>query len=160
MKCGETYSPQHRCPKQVSLHVLKEWLAMMDVNASDDEDSHKEQESDSEEELLSLSYATAEGIQGPKAMRFQGIINNREVLILVDSGSSSTFVSEALVQELKLPTTPISATTVTIADGGELSCDKMVPDLQWWSQGQTFESPAKVLAIKCYDLILGTDWLQ
>jgi hypothetical protein len=24
MKCGEIYSPQHRCPKQVPLHVLEE----------------------------------------------------------------------------------------------------------------------------------------
>jgi hypothetical protein len=133
---------------------------MMDVNTSKDEEGHKAQESDSKQELLSLSYAAAEGIQGPKAMHFQGLIKSQEVLILVGSGSSSTFVSEALVQELKLPTMPISATTVTFADGGEMSCDKMVPDLQWWSQGQTFESPAKVLAIKCNDLILGTDWLQ
>jgi hypothetical protein len=133
---------------------------MMDVNTSEDEEGHKAQESGSKQELLSLSYAAAEGIQGPKAMHFQGLIKSQEVLILVGSGSSSTFVSEALVQELKLPTMPISATTVTFADGGEMSCDKMVPDLQWWSQGQTFESPAKVLAIKCNDLILGTDWLQ
>lgn len=32
--------------------------------------------------------------------------------------------------------------------------------MQWWTQGQTFTSDAKVLALKCYDLILGADWLE
>jgi len=36
----------------------------------------------------------------------------------------------------------------------------MVPKLKWCIQGQEFCSEAKVLSIKCYDLIVGEDWLE
>lgn len=35
-----------------------------------------------------------------------------------------------------------------------------VADLQWWIQGQTFVSDAQVLALRCYDMIVGEDWLE
>lgn len=36
-------------------------------------------------------------------MKLQGILDNKEVLILVDSGSTHNFVAETIVEELKLP---------------------------------------------------------
>lgn len=35
-----------------------------------------------------------------------------------------------------------------------------MPQLQWFVQGHTFVSNARVLPLKCYDLILGEDWLE
>jgi len=35
-----------------------------------------------------------------------------------------------------------------------------VPELQWWVQGQSFRSNAQVLSLKCYDMIVGEDWLE
>jgi hypothetical protein len=36
----------------------------------------------------------------------------------------------------------------------------MVNGLQWWIQGQTFTSDAKILELRCYDMIIGEDWLE
>jgi hypothetical protein len=146
------YSPQHRCPNQIQFHVLEEWLNAMDSSGTDSDTSDKGA-GDGPEEILSLSVAAIEGVQGKKTMRLQGLIQHQEVLILVDSGSSSTFIRAELVQELGLVTTKTKPAIITVADGGQLQCDSMV-------EGHTFVSDAKVLSIKYYDIILGADWLE
>jgi hypothetical protein len=35
-----------------------------------------------------------------------------------------------------------------------------VSGLQWWIQGRTFTLDARVLALRCYDMIVGEDWLE
>jgi hypothetical protein len=78
----------------------------------------------------------------------------------VDSGSIGTFVSDRLVRTLGLTTEQRPLSTFKAADGGQLQCSHRVPSLQWWIQGQTFKSDAKVLNLRCYDMIIGEDWLE
>lgn len=82
------------------------------------------------------------------------------MLVLVDFGSIGTFVSTRLVQTLGLSTVQCQQTAFKAADGGQLQCSEYVPHLQWWVQGHTFVSYAKVLELHCYDMIVGEDWLE
>ncbi|CAO2206554.1 unnamed protein product [Urochloa humidicola] len=157
MKCGEKWSRAHKCPQQVPLHILEEVLDVMNIDQSS-EDGHLTDCSD--EELLSLSLAATEGIQGRKTLRLHGKINKQEVLILVDSGSSSTFISSSAVQRLAIVTAEALTVTVTAANGGKLASSAIVPELTWWTQGHTFSSAARVLELNHYDIILGMDWLE
>jgi hypothetical protein len=65
MKCGEQYSPQHRCPKQVGLHVVEELIELLQHEEQSEAGTDNGSQ-DSEEELLSLSAFAAEGTQGNK----------------------------------------------------------------------------------------------
>jgi hypothetical protein len=159
MKCGDTYNPQHRCPKQVPLHVLEEVLDIFQLDKSDEALSDSTSQ-ESDEELLTLSYCASVGIQGKRTIRLQGLLQGIEVLILVDSGSSATFINEQLVQTLKLPLTSTQPMPVTVADGGKLIASSVVNNLTWWSQGNTFTHDTRVLPLGVYDLILGMDWLE
>lgn len=87
-------------------------------------------------------------------------IGKQQVLVLVDSGSIGTFVSDRLVKTLNLPTQPSTPATFRAADGGQLQCSERVPELQWWVQGHSFRSNAQVLGLKCYDMIVREDWLE
>lgn len=49
---------------------------------------------------------------------------------------------------------------VKVANGAQLTCDAEVKDFEWWIQGHTFKSDAKVLQMGAYDLVLGMDWLK
>lgn len=49
---------------------------------------------------------------------------------------------------------------MTVADGTKLTAESMVPQLQWWTQGHTFTTNARILPLGSYDLILGMDWLE
>ena len=70
---------------------------------------------------------------GKKTIRLQGLIGGKEVLILVDSGSSANFISESLAQQLKCPLVDIHATAVTVANGGKLTTTQKVQGLAWWT---------------------------
>ena len=96
--------------------------------------------------------------QAPRqTLKLLAQIGKHEVLILVDSGSVGTFVSEQLVKHLKLDTSACDTSTFRAADGGMMLCDKKVSQLRWFIQGHKFVSDAKVLPLMCYDLILGED---
>jgi hypothetical protein len=49
---------------------------------------------------------------------------------------------------------------VKVADGQTVQSDRAVKSLEWWMQGLTFISDARVLDLAAYDLILGMDWLE
>ncbi|CAO2189278.1 unnamed protein product [Urochloa humidicola] len=159
MKCGEPYSPQHRCPTHVPLHIMEEMLEALQLDEQADNTSDTSSR-DSDEELLILSYCAAARLQGRKSMRLHGLIKNQEVLILIDSGSSATFISNKLVQQLKLSTTTATPVQVTVADSSKMISDQTVTDLSWWSQGHSFTSTARVLSLGYYDVIQGMDWLE
>lgn len=114
----------------------------------------------SEELLMSLSYYAVAGVQGRKTIKLLGFIQNQEVLILVDSGSSSNFISDRLVHKLGCTVSPCASAKVTIADGGSLQCNSMVKSMEWRVQGHTFTTDMKVLKLGYYDMILGIDWLD
>lgn len=81
-------------------------------------------------------------------------------MILIDSGSSCTFISDKTVAALKCATTSVSSVSVTVANGQKLVSDKQVHNFTWWVQGHTFTHSARVLPISYFDLVLGMDWLE
>ena len=65
MKCGEKWGKQHKCPNQIPLHILEEFLKAVQ---SPDESLDDNDLRSSDEELLTLSFAATEGIQGKKKL--------------------------------------------------------------------------------------------
>ncbi|CAD6230707.1 unnamed protein product [Miscanthus lutarioriparius] len=99
MKCGEKWSRQHKCPDKVSLHVLEEVLDAMHTE-SDSDDSQETSSDEDGDEVFQLSNWAAEGVQGKKTLKLTGLVGNQEILILIDSGSSCTFISDKAVKAL------------------------------------------------------------
>ena len=95
-----------------------------------------------------------------RTMQLRGMIGKQDVLVLVDSGSISSFVSADLVHQLHLSVTPIPVEQFTVADGNSIKCAGMIKDLQWWTQGISFTQDMRVLALDSFDIILGEDWLE
>lgn len=130
MKCGEKWGRHHKCPPQVPLHVLEEVLDVMNLESSDEEEKEA---GSSDEEILALSVHATEGIQGKKTLRLHGLIDKQEILILVDSGSSATFLSSTLTHKLNLVQEDATPVQVTVANGAKLLSNKVVPALTWWT---------------------------
>jgi hypothetical protein len=157
MKCGDKWERVHKCPQHIFLHIMEKLLEAVQESSVDDSSST---DTSSDEELLSLSLSATVGIQGKKTMRLQGTFKGHEILILVDSGSSSTFISASLVQKLACTTEPIEAATVIVANGATLPCNTRVPNVTWCTQGHSFTMEARVMDLKHYDMDLGIDWLE
>jgi hypothetical protein len=93
-------------------------------------------------------------------MCFWGQLGDQHIRILLDSGSSHTFISSAVAahcQSLQQLSTPLK---VQIANGQVLSCTPHIPAANWVIQGCQFTSDLKVLPLSFYDMILGLDWLE
>lgn len=67
-----------------------------DVNATSGGDPQ-------ETDIAEISFHAILGHSVGTTMKLQGAINQRQVLILVDSGSTHNFVAESIVEEHKLP---------------------------------------------------------
>lgn len=84
----------------------------------------------------------------------------QEVLILVDSGSSASFVGSHLLGLIPGVEKLQQTVKVQVADGGQLQCQYVIPDCEWLCQGKTFAVDLKVLPLSGYDIVLGMDWLE
>jgi hypothetical protein len=84
-------------------------------------------------------------------------MHNQMLVVLIDSGSSLSFVSQNLVDKMGLTVQSCVAVEVKVANGERMRSDKKVVDL---SGGHTYTTTLRVLELDMYDLILGFDWLK
>ena len=109
---------------------------------------------------MMLSSAAASGSAAPRTMQFKGSLLGRDVVILVDSGSSHSFLSSCIATGLPNLSPLPKPMTVRVADGGSLLCSAEVSCAEWSVQGYTFHSTLRILQLGSYDMIVGMDWLE
>lgn len=61
----------------------------------------------------------------------RALVRNKVMLILVDSGSSHSFVSSAFLDKCGILPVPMEPKQVRVANGDTLITDKQVLQLQW-----------------------------
>lgn len=93
-------------------------------------------------------------------MRILGHVQGKELLILVDSGSSVSFVSTQLASGLTGLQPLARQLIVRVANGSKLKCEAVIPNCEWHVQGHVFHTTLRVLPLPNYDMILGMDWLK
>lgn len=157
--CGEKWSRDHKCPAQVSLNALEQLYALFEPEASVDSPD-AETEPSTEETCLCLASDASGCFPSVKTLQLAGIMNSRPIVLLVDSGSTTSFVSQELVTQLNLPTVQCAPFSVRVADGNTIQCSALVSDASWWIGDYQFQHPLKILPLQSYDVILGMDWLQ
>lgn len=79
-------------------------------------------------------------------------------MILVDSGSSHSFLNTSVAAKLLEVLALVTLVKVQVADGTALLCSQELKDAEWSIQGYTFHSTLKVLPLGSYDMIVGIDW--
>ena len=158
-KCGERWGHDHTCPTTVQLHVVEELLELFGIDAVFDAEQQQATEP-VYDTVMAISRQALTGGVSPKAFQLHACIQGREILMLVDSGSSTSFVDEQLAAQLA-GTVPLQTLgRVRVAGGGELLCTSVIPHCSWFSQGHEFKTDMKVLPLGTYDAILGMDWLE
>jgi hypothetical protein len=109
---------------------------------------------EADEEVLQLTNNDSQ------LLVFEGILASRRVAILVDSGSSSQFMSESLAQELALSLNEKERdNVVTLANGTTIASShyiRMRYTIGTFSEEELFH----LLPLAKYDLVLGRPWLD
>jgi hypothetical protein len=109
---------------------------------------------------VNVSLHALAGTCPSNTIQLRALVQNQVIIILVDSGSTHSFIDTGLCQRLQLPTIALQSTAVKVANRETLSCSAQVPQFAWWIQGHEFSFPLRVLPMGGYDVVLGMDWLS
>jgi hypothetical protein len=95
-----------------------------------------------------------------KSLRFWGSIQGHEVLVLVDSGSSNSFINTKFISLLSGISQLSHPIKVQVANGHVLYCAAELSQAKWSIQGVDFVFDLKILPLPFYDVIVGMDWFE
>jgi hypothetical protein len=163
-KCGEPYTRVHQCKRQgaqlltIQVGEFGELLDDEAVHALELLDEPVAQSTPAACCMLSAHAIT--GSEAPTAFRLPVRVGNKTMLLLLDSGSSHSFVNKIFADSAGLLTVPLPVVSVKVANGQYIKSDTMVPALQWSCQGVVFTTDLTVLELGAYDGVLGKDWLD
>lgn len=154
--CGEKWGREHKCASSIQLHVVQELLAVL----QGPDISSEEFIVQSDDSLMAISIQAINATESNHSIRLRGWLQGIEVLMLVDSGSTHSFVDHQLGLKLTGVKSMASPARVKVADGGHLNCSLYVNNCDWLTQGIHFKSNFRLLSLGTYDVILGMDWLE
>jgi hypothetical protein len=155
-KCGVKWSKDHKCAPEV-LHAVE---ILWDSLDDDDCGSTTEgQQQPDEQVCLALSKSASNGSPSSQTIHFQALIAGIQATVLVDSGSSTSFLSTALAINLTHCTTVGHSSTVQVAGGGMLCSPVVLKSVAWSIDKCSFQSDFRVLDLSAFDAIIGMDWL-
>jgi hypothetical protein len=159
-KCGDKYSKEHQCKRTGQLLTIE--VGEFGEVLSDDAVVALEllEETSVPTSCCQLSLNAATGTDTGETMRLRALVGNQVMVLLIDSGSTHTFVTRAFAERAGCSISPIAAVPVKIANGHLMTSDSHVAGLQWWTQGNTFITDMHILDLGAYDAVLGMDWLK
>jgi hypothetical protein len=151
-KCGDKWGANHKCPDQVPLHVLEELLDALEEDGSNESELEP---NEVEDVVLAVGHSQEASFVRHRTLKICGQVGKLDVLILVDSGSVGTFISDQLATKLQVETVECSPAHFVADDGSPMVCSQKVLHLPWTAQGYSFTSTVGILPLKCFDMILG-----
>ncbi|XP_042023144.1 uncharacterized protein LOC121770490 [Salvia splendens] len=148
------------CPeKWVVGHVCKQRMLCY----ADEEEVSDGGKDEVREEEISSEVAHIHSLDGgrrSRPLKVLGHIHDREVCILVDTGSDRDFLHPKIAESLHLPLSPIRPFRVFVGNGAALLCTHMAVRTKLRMQGCEFVVDLHILPIHGPDVILGMDWLE
>ena len=160
--CGDKFVPGHIevCSKRQKPKINALAVNDLDRELTDEVLNDLATEDALHEDFCQLSLNALSSTDKYDCIKLRTKVKNKTMLMLVDSGSTHSFISSNFVQLAQLPTIPIPPRKVKLANGEWITTNRMVSQLPCYCQGQTFTTDMIVLDMNPYDAILGFDWLR
>ena len=107
-----------------------------------------------------ISINALSGNQSASTIRLQGSIKGKRVNILIDSGSTHSFIDAGIIKQMGAVAEVDAPLLVHVVDGSKVVVDSICKNLQVLIQGHTFNHDLRVFPLGGSDVILGVDWLK
>jgi len=161
--CDDKYHIGHKCSRP-RVYLLEGLEIEEGAVPAEQEQQIQEGEAleapEEEGELLEISLHTIVGAPAPKTMRLIGYINTLEVVILIDTGSTHSFLDPDVAKKAKLPAHGGRMLSVKVANGDSVPCQGYCAAVQVSMQGHSFSPKLYLLTLGGCSLVLGVDWLR
>lgn len=113
---------------EVLLTVEGIWDALLD---SGEDSTYTSSETADAQLFLALSKAAVGSVNSGRAICFTGSIDSHSISVLIDSGSSASFISAALAAKLDGVAVVPSPSSVRVGDGGILQSSQLLVQVPW-----------------------------
>ena len=113
-----------------------------------------------EQVFLAISKSAVSRVPAARTIRLLGSMSGIPVHILVDSGSSSSFISDTIAVQLRHLNSLSISSCVQVAGGGVLQSSLLLRQVQWTVGSCSFRTDFQVLPLGNFDAILSMDWLE
>ncbi|XP_026396022.1 uncharacterized protein LOC113290654 [Papaver somniferum] len=156
--CNEFYRQGHKCKtQQLFMLIVDEDQEEQGALSTDEvsDTSHSGGESPIEISLHALTGNIAHN-----TIRISGHLNKHPVTVLIDTGSTRSFIDTTLTSKLGLHLSPTGQMLVTVANGDSTVSQGICHNLNWEMQGYQFSANLRVLPLGGCDIVLGADWLH
>jgi hypothetical protein len=100
------------------------------------------------------------GIDISSTMKLQVRVKDRTLVALVDTGSTHTFIREAVATQLGLQVTPSPGLSVKVANGDNITGSGIYSKLQIAIAEETFHVTCYGLPLAGFNIVLGVQWLR
>ncbi|KAF5446347.1 hypothetical protein F2P56_031982 [Juglans regia] len=161
----EKWNPNHIC-KKAKVYLLQGVEDSEEREVGDEEitvadlliEGDSKQKGVVVEPEISLNAIT--GTPSSKTMRLMGWIGRTQVVLLVDSGSTHSFVDPSIAQTAKLVVDESKRLAVKVANGQIVQGLGYCSNAKIKVQGISFYPSFYVLPLGGCDVVLGVDWLE
>ena len=109
---------------------------------------------------LTISFNALTRITTPKALKIEGYIKNKKVIVLIDSGSTHNFIHCKIAKELNLFLYPTPKCQATVANGGTVNFFGNCHNINLTMGEYVLNSPMVSIPMGGVDVVLGVQWLQ
>jgi len=156
--CGEKWARDHQCKGSIQLHVVQEMMEFMQL---DDQQFYEceEQARVVPPQLICVSAAAMGRELVEQTLQLTVVIQNISVKVLVDSGSTHSFLSSELMHKFQGIAT-VKPLSVQIANGAVIQSTAQLVQSPWTADDHTFITDFRFIPLGAYEGIIGMDWLE
>ncbi|KZV19807.1 peroxidase 64 [Dorcoceras hygrometricum] len=160
-RCGEAYSPMHKCAFKLLQVAILEEEQLEEGETDEYEGVEREQDTgDKEYGMLELPLYSISGMTQPQTMKLRGRIQNQEAVVMVDSGASHNFISRKLVEKLGMEIDEAVKFGVCLGDGTKVQCQGLCQGLKIQLGTYIAKITGHLFELGGVDIILGVEWLR
>lgn len=134
--CDEPYTYGHQC-KKLFVIILEEERNTERMEFNEDIDTD-----------CVVSLHAFKGQPPAETIKLVGKVKNNEVVILVDPGSTHSFLDPSAVRRVNCEVVMTNPLQVTVAGGGRIECSSKCPNFEWEMGGQSFATNIKSASIR------------
>nr|XP_027099356.1 uncharacterized protein LOC113718666 [Coffea arabica] len=157
-RCGEKFGVGHQC-RQKHLNLMMYEEEEEDTEFQDAQGEQDELTGNPGEPVEISLNALSDSLRR-NTILLQGQLAGEPVRILVDTGSSDSYIHHKLVSTQGIPFEYIKPFTVTMGDGSLVTSGAHCPKVSWNVQNNKFCFDLRIMELGDWDLILGVDWMH
>ena len=109
---------------------------------------------------LTISCNELVGITTLQTLKIEGHIKKKKVIVLIDSGSTHSFIHCKVAKELNCFLYPALECKVIVANGGTINCSGKCQNIKITMGGYVLNSTILSILMGGADVVLGVQWLQ